>query len=196
MKKIFIVPFLLLNITACSFGGIPTGTTPSVVKDFSALYTDHVKSQIQQIDKMAQDFGLSRQEETKGTFLTSVDVPLLMSGSLGFDYDLKMNGRNSDTSLTNNHLAFESIVSSGSIDLKQLAMISREGDTYFRFDTLRDGASLITEEMKKAMLPYNNVWLSYTQADIEKSMMNTSPDEALSMNMAKNLSKMTLADVE
>lgn len=185
MRKILLISTLVLALSAC-------GLKPT--SDFSSLYNKHVHSQIVAIEDIAKSLGLYKQEQSVGTLRAAVNVPIMMSGSLSLEHSAKVNGRDADLMLKNLRVAYESMMGSGSLSLDQLGMISKNGDVYVFFDGLAD--TILPEDIRSVMTKYSKTWLSWTQADIKKSLSGATEDEMIANTIIENLSKMTLDDVE
>lgn len=119
---------------------------------------------------------------------------MMVSGSLAFEHDAKVNGRDADISLKNLRVAYESLMGSGSLSLDQFGMISKSSDAYFFFNGLKD--SLLPEDMHTVLAKYEKTWLSWTKEDMRKTLSGASSDEILANTIVENLSQMTLDDLE
>ncbi len=159
MRKLLFVSSLVLVLSACGLKS----------SDFSSLYNNHIHSQIVSIQDFTKSLGLYKQEESIGTIQAAINVPVLMSGALSLEHDIQVNGRDAGLSLKNIRLAYESMMGSGSFSLDKLGFVSKNSDAYFLFDGLKD-LGILTEEIRTAVEKYTNTWLSWTQADMKKTL--------------------------
>lgn len=137
-----------------------------------------------------------RKEERDGTLKASVQVPVLLSGALSLDYNAKLYERDGYITAKNVQFDYESLVSSGSVGLGELSLISKLGDTFFRFQDFRDGG-VLPEDIRKVFDTYNNTWLSWTREDARKSLSGTlTPEEEMTLTVTENISKITLENIE
>lgn len=109
MKKIFLVPVLLLTISSCTIGGNNKNTS------FSDLYKASTHASITSLNEFSTSLGLNRHESIDGSIHTSVNVPNILSGSLSSEYTGLIDGNNSESFFKNVQLIFTSLVSSGSL---------------------------------------------------------------------------------
>lgn len=109
MKKILLVPVLLLVISSCTLGGNDKNTS------FSDLYTASTHSSIASLEEFSTSLGLNRHESINGSIRTNVNIPEILSGSLSSEYTGLIEGRNSESFFKNVQLIFASLVSSGSL---------------------------------------------------------------------------------
>lgn len=185
MRKILIVSSLALILSSCGFKSDT---------DFTSLYKSHVHSQIESIRETAKSLWIYRQEQSKGAISALVNVPMMISGSLAFDHDAKVNGRDADISLKNLRASYESLMGSGNLSLEQFGMISKSSDTFFFFQGLND--TLLPEDIRAVLAKYEKTWLSWTKEDMRKTLSGASSDEILANTIVENLSQMTLDDLE
>lgn len=163
--------------------------------EFTTLYKAHVQAEIRQLDVITEALGLQRKEQTTGDIETSFSVPLLFSGVLSSQYDIKAFDRDADLRFSDFRLNYESLMGTGGIEAKELGLISQDGDAYFLFKGLSD-TTLLTPEMLDVFKTYDGKWLSWTRDDAMRSLSGASADEILATTVVNNLSKMRLADVE
>jgi hypothetical protein len=182
MKKLLLVSSLVFVLSACGLKS----------SDFTSMYNDHAHAQIVAIEEALKSLGLYQQEQSVGSIQAAVNVPIMMSGSMGMDIDAKVNGKDADISMKNLRLAYESMMGSGLLSFDTLGLISKNGDTYVFFDGLKD-ENILTDQIREVLKKYTKTWLSWTQSEMASSL---SEEERLANTILENLSKMTLSDIE
>lgn len=185
MKKILLVPVLLLTISSCTLSGNNKNSS------FSDLYTASTHSSITSLDEFSTSLGLNRHESINGSINTSVNVPSILSGSLSSDYVGLIDGRNSESIFKNLKLIFTSMINSGSLSADEVGIISHEGDSYISYKNLLD-SGLIPENMKEILKKYENSWMNL----VSKTQADMTTEELMGYNIGKNLVTKSLTDIE
>lgn len=128
-KKIFL--FLLPLVASCSLIGkdVPT--------DFSGMYQAHVKAQMADIREFAKDIGYMESYTTEGAFRMMADIPMILSGAISTSYEAKVHGQDVDIKFLSPSMSYETILASGSIMAKEIALITKAGDTFLHYDDLK-----------------------------------------------------------
>ena len=115
MKKIILVPLLLLFVSSC--------TLPFANKNdgsFTALYNASIHSSIESLEEFGAFLGVNRHESIDGSIVSSVSVPGILSGSIESKYIGTIDGRNSESFFRNVRVLFSSLVSSGSLSADEI----------------------------------------------------------------------------
>ncbi len=185
MKKIFIVPVLLLTLSSCTFGGNNSKSS------FSDLYTASTHSSMVALDELGSSLGINRHESIDGTILSNVSVPGILSGSLSSDYVGLIDGRNSESFFKNVKLLFSSLISSGSLTADELGVVSHNGESYVSFKNIVD-VGMMGDDVKQVLKKYEGTWLNM----MAKSEGEMSPEELMGYNIGKNLVTKSLDDIE
>ena len=186
MKKIILVPLLLLIVSPC--------TLPFASKNdgsFVSLYNASIHSSMESLEELGVFLGINRHESIDGSIVSSLSVPGILSGSLDSKYVGTVDGRNSESFFRNIRVLFTSLVSSGSLSADEIGLISQGADSFVSYKNIVD-IGLIPDEMKSILKKYENTWLNITQ----KSLSEMSPDELIGYNITKNLLTKSLSDIE
>ncbi|MBP9779827.1 hypothetical protein KBD33_04380 [Candidatus Gracilibacteria bacterium] len=187
MRKILVASALILLLTSCG--------TKKESSDFSGLYKNYVVAGISDIDSFAESVGYRRHESIEGAIKAGLEIPVLMSGSFASDYSVKINNTDTNLILENVKSSFESPMSNGSITAKKIGLTSITGDIYLLMEDFMD-EGLFPAEARAIFAKYNNKWLSYTQEDMDDSLIEQTPEEIMISTVAKNIAKMGIKDVE
>jgi hypothetical protein len=182
----------LLIISSLLFLGSCTLFTKSPAT-FDEYYKASVHASIASLEHRLETLGLVRSSEVSGIFDAAVSVPVLLSGSTRFDYDLQSSGRDLSLMTEKGQLQYTGLAGSGQLSFDKLGLIAEKGNLHILYKNL-EAASLMTPEMRTIFAKYNDSWLSWTQAESEAGI--TDPQELRVMAMTKNLAKMDLKTVE
>lgn len=88
---------------------------------------------------------------------------------------------------------FESMVNTSTFEAKKLSLVTIGGDLYMLYDGIK--TSMLPPEALDIFNKYNNKWLSYTEADMNRTFSGATVEDELSRIISKNISEMTLDDV-
>lgn len=115
MKKIILVPILLLIVSSCTlpFGNKNDGS-------FLSLYNANIHSSVQSFEEFGEFLGINRHESIDGSIVSSLSVPGILSGSLESKYIGVIDGRNSESFFRGVRVLFNSLVSSGSLSADEI----------------------------------------------------------------------------
>jgi hypothetical protein len=194
MKKIILVPLLLLIISSCT---LPFGNKNEVssvyVNDgsFLSLYNASIRSSMESIEEYGKYLGINRNENIDGSIVSSLSIPGILSGSLESKYAWVIDGRNSESFFRNIRVLFSSLVSSGSLSVDEIWLISQGTDSYISYKNIVD-VGIIPEELKPIFKKYEKTWLNIT----ENSLSEMSAEELFGYNITKNLLTKSLSDIE
>lgn len=185
MRQLLIISLLLLLGSCTLFSKAPT--------TFDEYYKASVHASIASLEHRLETLGLVRSSEVAGIFDAAVSVPVLLSGSTRFDYDLQSNGRDLSLMTEKGQLQYTGLAGSGQLTFDKLGLIAEKGNLHILYKNL-ESATLMTPEMRTIFAKYTDTWLSWTQAEAEAGI--TDPQELRVMAMTKNLAKMNLKTVE
>jgi hypothetical protein len=186
MRKLALILILSTFLAGCSLWQ---------KNDFISLYTQHVEAQFSTIKLISKFANLMNENETKWSLKVMADMPAILSGSLALDYLGRSSGTDTSLALEKVNFLFESIVSSGSLSLKNLDLISKSSDLYASYAGLSD-VWLLTPELRKVFTDYSGKWLSWTQADANSYLSGSSAEDVAISRMSENISQMKLSDIE
>jgi hypothetical protein len=188
LKKLPLLLILPLVMSGCSlFGGEK--------KDFDSLYKAHIEDQIGMVRDFAEELGYKESYKTSGSLELATEIPAILSGALSAGYEGKVRGQDVELSLLQPTMRFETLLASGSAEAKNVSLISKAGDAYFRFEELKS-VGLIEESVTEVIQGYNNTWLSILKSELEKTLSGSSEEDILAYKLSESLSQMTLTDIE
>ncbi len=181
--------FLLPFVASCSLIGTETPT------DFSSLYKAHVQAQMSDIRELAEDLGYMESYTADGAFRMMADIPMILSGAVSTSYEAKVHGQDVDIQLLSPSMSYETILASGSIVAKEIALMTKAGDTFLRYDEMKT-IGLIEGDITTIIEKYKNTWLSMNQPWIMGSLSWASEEDIMAEKISQAMTKMTLSDVE
>lgn len=185
MKKLLLIPFLILTISSCTlFGNKNSGS-------FSDLYKQNTHASIVSLGELGVFLGINRHESIIGNINTSLSVPGIFSGSVSANYDGLIDGRNSESYFRNIRALFSSLVSSGSLSADEVGFISHSSDSFLSYKNLSD-VGIIPDSVRAILKKYEWSWLNV----MEKTQSGMSNEELMGYNIGKNIFKKSLADIE
>jgi hypothetical protein len=185
MRKLLIISSLLLLGSCTLFSKAPT--------TFDEYYKASVHASITSLEHRLETLGFVHSSQVSGIFDAAVSVPVLLSGSTDFHYDLQSNGRDLSLMTTGGRIEYSGLAGSGRLSFDKLGVIAEKGNLHLLYKDL-EAASFMTPELRTIFTKYNDSWLSWTQAESEAGI--TDPQELRVMAMTKNLAKMDLETVE
>lgn len=185
MKKLLLIPLLLLTISSCSLlGNKDSGS-------FADLYKQNTHSSIVSLGELGVFLGINRHESIIGTISTSLSVPGIFSWSISANYDGLIDGRNSESYFRNVRALFSSLVSSGSLSADEVGIISHSSESFLSFKNLSD-VGIIPEAARTIIKKYEWEWLNI----MEKTQSGMTNEELMGYNIGTNIFKKSLADIE
>jgi hypothetical protein len=185
MSKILIIASLLILGSCTLFTKAPA--------NFAEYYSASVHASVASLEHRLETLGLARSSQVAGIFDAAVSVPVLLSGSTDFRYDLQSNGRDLSLMTTDGRIDYTGLAGSGRLTFDKFGLIAEKGNFHVLYKGL-ESASLMTPEMRTIFAKYNDSWLSWTQGEAEAGI--TDPQELRVMAMTKNLAKMDLTTIE
>lgn len=186
MSKKYAIFLLLPLLTSCSLG----------TKNFDDLYSAHMKSQVQNVQTLAEAIGIGKKYAIDGSLHLAAGLPGVMSRSFDSEYLSKIDGQSGEFHLKNLKAITSSIVSSGSITADDIGMIAKTGDSYFFLKGINATSDTIDTSMLSVIKKYENTWLSLTRAEMTESFSGSEGVDALSYKVTENLAALTLDDIE
>lgn len=183
MKKILILSLLLTFLASCSLWKKET--------DFTRLYKDNVIASLKSLDEFSQTIWYKRQESIQGTIKSALQIPILMSWAFLSDYNIEINNSDMNALLSSMKMNFETPINSGSLSTKRLGLMSITGDMYMLMEDFID-VWVFPIEAHDIFAKYNNIWLSYTQQDMDKALSGATADEIMISTIAKNVSQIDI----
>ncbi len=187
MRKIILVPVLLLLISSCTLPFAEEKKDES----FGWLYTANVRSTVASYAEIGTYLGINRHENINGMIKSSISVPNILSGSLSSEYSWLIDGRNSESFFRNVQVLFTSLVNSGSLSVDEIGFVSHSTDSFVSYKNIND-VGLIPESIKTILKKYENTWLNIAQ----QAVSEMSGDELMGYTIGKNLLTKSLSDVE
>lgn len=187
MKKIFIIPLLLLTISSCNFGGEKANVS------FSDNYKASTHASIESLNEFTASMGLNRHESIDGTIQAAINIPNALSGSVTSNYAGLIDGRNSESTFKNIKLLFTSLMGTNSVTADEVGIVSYNGDSYASYKNIVDiNADLIPEKIKEILKKYNGKWMNL----MAENPANMSSEELMGYNIGKNLVTRSFTDLE
>jgi hypothetical protein len=185
MHKLLIISSLLLLGSCTLFTKSPA--------TFTEYYKASVHASIASLEHRLDTLGLVSSSEVAGVFDAAVSVPVLLSGSTQFSYDLQSSGRDLSLMAEDGRIDYSGLAGSGGLSFDKLGLIAEKGNLHLLYKGL-ESATLMTPEMRTIFAKYNDSWLSWTQGETEAGI--TDPQELRALAMTKNLAKMDIEAVE
>jgi len=93
-------------------------------ESFENSYTSYVTDRIANIREMGENLGLAGSYRESGELKMLVDIPAILSGALSTSYEGKVSGQDADIAFRNPELRYETLLGSGSLSAKEIAIIS------------------------------------------------------------------------
>ncbi len=185
---IFCVPILSLTSCSWSFTDQP--------KDFTWFYTKHIHSQVAMLRDFWEDIGYFRSFQSTGKMIVSGMVPEILSGSLNTEYQLGIDGRDTQLDLSKIVASYTSLIGSESISLDELSIVSKGGDIFFRQSWWDQLQGFLPPELSQIFAKYNKKWISITAEDTFASLTGATEQERMQFQVSQMLSQLTLGEIE